>query len=74
MTTEEKDRLIAYLVDAGEIDPDGDVESQFLEWDQVREQVCRARSTTKHSCRPLETRTETPILPKSSFSQRRLSM
>ena len=39
MTNEEKDRLIAYLVDAGEIDPEGDVEAQFLEWRQVHEQV-----------------------------------
>ena len=39
MTNEEKDRLIAYLVDAGEIDPEGDVEAQFLEWRKVHEQV-----------------------------------
>ena len=39
MTNEEKDLLIAYLVDAGDIDPDGDVEAQFLEWRQVRERV-----------------------------------
>ena len=39
MTNEEKDRLIAYLVDAGDIDPEGDVEAQFLEWCQVHEQV-----------------------------------
>ena len=39
MTNEEKDLLIAYLVDAGDIDPGGDVEAQFLEWCQVREQV-----------------------------------
>ena len=39
MTNEEKDLLIAYLVDAGDIDPDGDVEAQFLEWYQVRDQV-----------------------------------
>ena len=37
MTNEEKDLLIAYLVDASEIDPDGDVEAQFLDWHQVRE-------------------------------------
>ena len=37
MTNEEKDLLIAYLVDSGEIDPDGDVEAQFLDWYQVRE-------------------------------------
>ena len=39
MTNEEKDLLIAYLVDTGDIDPDGDVEAQFLEWYQVRDQV-----------------------------------
>ena len=39
MTNEEKDLLIAYLIGAGDIDPDGDVEAQFLEWYQVREQV-----------------------------------
>ena len=37
MTNEEKDLLIAYLADAGEIDPDSDVEAQFLDWYQVRE-------------------------------------
>ena len=37
MTNEEKDLLIAYLFDAGDIDPDGDVEAQFLEWRQVRQ-------------------------------------
>ena len=39
MTNEEYDLLIAYLVDAGDIDPDGYVEAQFLEWYQVRDQV-----------------------------------
>ena len=39
MTNEEKDLLIAYLVDAGEIDAEGDMETQVLEWHQVREQV-----------------------------------
>ena len=39
MTNEEKDLLIAYLVDAGEIDPDGDVEAEFLDWHRVREGV-----------------------------------
>ena len=39
MTNEEKDLLIAYLVDAGEIDPDGDVEAEVLDWYQVREGV-----------------------------------
>ena len=37
MTNEEKDLLIAYLVDAGELDPDGDLAEQFLDWYQVRE-------------------------------------
>ena len=31
-----EDRVI---IDAGEIDPEGDVEAQFLEWRQVHEQV-----------------------------------
>ena len=31
MSNGEKDLLIAYLIDAGEIDPDGDVEAQFLD-------------------------------------------
>ena len=35
MTNEEKDLLIAYLIDAGELDPEGDVEAQFLGWYQV---------------------------------------
>ena len=39
MTNAEKDLLIAYLVDAGDIDPDGDVEAQFLAWYQVQEEV-----------------------------------
>ena len=39
MTNVEKDLLIAYLVDAGDIDPDGDVEGQFLDWYRVREGV-----------------------------------
>ena len=37
MTNEEKTLLISYLVDAGEMDPAGDVEAQFLDWYQVRE-------------------------------------
>ena len=37
MTQEEQDILIDYLVDAGELDPDGDVEAQFLDWYQCRE-------------------------------------
>ena len=39
ITNEEKELLIAYLVDAGDIDPDDDVEAQFPEWYQVRELV-----------------------------------
>ena len=39
MTNEEKTLLIAYLIDTGDIDPDGDVEVQFLDWYQVREGV-----------------------------------
>ena len=39
MTNEEKDLLIAYLVDAGELDPGSDVEEQFLDWCQVRGEV-----------------------------------
>ena len=37
MTNEEKDLLIAYLIDVGEIDPNGDLEAQFLDWYQVRQ-------------------------------------
>ena len=36
MTNEEKTLLTAYLVDTGELDPDGDVEDQFEDWYQVR--------------------------------------
>ena len=41
MTNEEQDLLIAYLVDAGEIFPDLDVdmEDQFLDWYQVRQGI-----------------------------------
>ena len=39
MTNEEKDLLIAYLVDASEIDPDGGIEAQFLDWYQIREET-----------------------------------
>ena len=51
MTNEEKDLLIAYLVDAGEIDPDGDVEAEFLDWHRVREGVVSGRPTTRRSWR-----------------------
>ena len=37
MTPEEQELLIAYLVDASEIDPDANLELQFLDWYQVRE-------------------------------------
>ena len=37
MTQEEQELLIAYLVDAGELDPAGDLEEQFLAWYRVRE-------------------------------------
>ena len=36
MTQAEQALLIAYLVDAGELDPEGDLEEQFLDWRQVR--------------------------------------
>ena len=52
MTNEEKDLLIAYLVDAGELDPDGDVEAQFLDWHRVREARCPERRTARPSSRP----------------------
>ncbi len=47
MTNEEKDLLVAYLVDAGEIDTDGDVEQQFLDWYQVRDQVASGEAHYK---------------------------
>ena len=37
MTNEEQELPIDYLVDAGELDPDGDVETQFMDWYHVRE-------------------------------------
>ena len=49
MTNEEKDLLIAYLVDAGELDPDGDLAEQFLDWYRVREGVV---SGEVHYARP----------------------
>ena len=36
MTQEEEELLIAYLVDAGELGPGGDVEEQFKDWYRVR--------------------------------------
>ena len=56
MTNEEKDLLIAYLIDAGELDPEGDVEAQFLGWYQVLGSVVSGEVHYKaHSrCRPGE--------------------
>ena len=39
MTREEQELPIAYLVDAGELDAEGDVEEQFEDWYQVRRSV-----------------------------------
>ena len=36
MTNEEKTLLIAYLIDAGEQDPDGDLKAEFLGWRQAQ--------------------------------------
>ena len=36
MTNEGNSLLISYLVDAGELDSEGDVEAEFLEWYRVR--------------------------------------
>ena len=47
MTNEEKDLLVAYLVDAGEIDTDGNIEQQFLDWYQVRDQVASSEAHYK---------------------------
>ena len=46
MTGEEKALLIEYLVDAGEIFPDLDidVEDQFLDWYEVRQGVVSGES------------------------------
>ena len=53
MTNEEKTLLISYLIDAGEMDPAGDVEAQFLDWYQVREgQVSGETHTRRSSMRP----------------------
>ena len=49
MTNEEKTMLIAYLVYAGEIDSGGDVETQFLDWYQVRGERSPERPTTRRS-------------------------
>ena len=39
MTNEEKDLLIAYLGNAGELDPAGDAEAQFMDWYRCREET-----------------------------------
>ena len=39
MTNEEKELLVAYLADARELDPDGDMEAQFMDWRRVREET-----------------------------------
>ena len=39
MTQAEQALLIAYLVDAGELDPEGDLEEQFLGWHRVSEET-----------------------------------
>ena len=56
MTNEEKDLLVAYLIDAGELDPEGDVEAQFLGWYQVLGSVVSGEGPLQgHSrCRPGE--------------------
>ena len=41
MTNEEKDLLIAYLIDAGEADPGGGLEEQFMAWFQDRQPDAR---------------------------------
>ena len=47
MTNEEKDLLIAYLIDTSEIDPDSDLEEQFQDWYQVLEKRYPERRTTR---------------------------
>ena len=37
MAQDEQELLIAYLADAGELDPEGDIKAQFQDWYQVRE-------------------------------------
>ena len=51
MTNEEKGLLMAYLVDVGEIDPDGDVEAEFLDWYQVRGGVVSGETHYRQSWR-----------------------
>ena len=54
MTDEEKALLIEYLVDAGEIfsDLDVDVETQFLDWYEVRRALSPGKPTTRPSWTP----------------------
>ena len=47
MTNEEKALLIAYLVDAGELDPEGDMEVQF----RTGTRSVRERSPERHTTR-----------------------
>ena len=48
MTNEEKELLVAYLIDAGEIDGDSvDIEDQFLDWYHAREQTVSGESYYK---------------------------
>jgi hypothetical protein len=39
MTNEEKELLVASLADAGDLDPDGGLEAQFMDWRRVREET-----------------------------------
>ena len=39
MTNEEQELLIDYMVDAGELGPDGDLKAEFLDWYKVRGQT-----------------------------------
>ena len=53
MTNEEEELLIAYLVDAGEIDGESpDIEDQFLDWYQAREQMVSGETYYKAFWRP----------------------
>ena len=60
MTQAEQDLHIAYLVDAGELDPEGDLEEQFLDWHRVREETVSGEThykvVTRSSSMPPESR------------------
>ena len=60
MTQAEQALLIAYLVDAGELDPEGDLEEQFLDWHRVREETVSGEThykvVTRASSMPPESR------------------